>query len=99
MAVVTVERVGGLAGFGMARSRIRSRGEVDPDQLGAADRRTLDRLFSGSARGGKSESTTPVRDGFVYVLSRPAPNGTETVRLPESAVPAFISACVVDELR
>jgi hypothetical protein len=96
MARLIVERIGGLAGFGLPQSRLRSRGEMNLDALDAAQRQKLEDLFT--AAHDLHRSPAPDRDAFVYVLSRERPEGTETIRLPERAVPAFISACVVDEL-
>jgi hypothetical protein len=96
---LTVERLGGLAGFGMASAHIRSRGERAMASLSAAERQAVEDMFS--ARGNSqltSSELTQTRDGFVYRISRVTRSGTEMVEVPEALVPPSISACVKDEL-
>jgi hypothetical protein len=94
MAKLHVERLGGLAGFGGARSHVRSHGEIDTATLSPADQRAVDRLFQSR---GKTKSS-PARDTFRYRISRTTPEGVETIEAPEEHVPAAISRCVKDEL-
>ena len=44
---VEIERLGGLAGFGSPRSRLRSTGKVALDKLSRAERDMLEALFDG----------------------------------------------------
>jgi len=94
MSKLHVERIGGLAGFGGARSHLRSRGEVDLEMLSAEDQRAVESLFL--SRG--SAEPSQVRDGFVYRIARTTPGGVETIEVPEDVVPAAIRQCVKDEL-
>ena len=95
MGVLKVERLGGLAGMGLAGSHVRSRGEIDPAHLSAADRKRVDALFAGAGRGA---AASPVRDGFTYRLTRSTAAGEESVEVAEAALPAAIAASVRDEL-
>jgi len=94
MSKLHVERIGGLAGFGGARSHLRSRGEVDLETLSAEDQRAVESLFQ--SRG--SAEPSQVRDGFVYRIARTTRGGVETIEVPEDVVPAAIRQCVKDEI-
>ena len=94
MSKLHVERIGGLAGFGGARSHVRSRGEVDLETLSAEDKRTVESLFQSQG----SAEPSQVRDGFLYRIARTTPGGVETIEVPEDVVPAAIRRCVKDEL-
>ncbi|MEO6787010.1 MAG: protealysin inhibitor emfourin [Chthoniobacteraceae bacterium] len=94
MATLHVERIGGLAGFGGARSHVRSHGQLDAAALSAAENQAVEALFRTH---GKAEASQ-VRDGFHYRISRTTPSGTETVEAPESEVPPTLMQCVKDEL-
>jgi hypothetical protein len=87
---LTIERVGGLAGFGGPSAKIRSRGQVDLDRLSADDRAVVESLFV-KHRGAPHESAP---DAFSYKITR----GGKTIEVPESALPAAITNAVVDEL-
>lgn len=89
-----VERIGGLAGFGGPRSRIRSRGEIDVATLSNADRTVVERLFRSHGQSQPAQA----RDTFRYRISRTTAAGVETIEAPEDAVPAALSQCVKDEL-
>lgn len=91
--MVTIERLGGLGGFGGPGSRIRSRGSVSPDALSPDDRARVDALFRGDG------AATPAHaDGFTYRLTRDGPAGKQSIEVPESAVPAALVASVRDEI-
>jgi hypothetical protein len=94
MSKLHVERIGGLAGFGGARSHLRSRGEVDLETLSADDQRAVESLFQSQG----SAEPSQVRDGFFYRIARTTPGGVETIEVPEDVVPAAIRQCVKDEL-
>jgi hypothetical protein len=89
---VDIERVGGFAGFGGPGSRLRSRGSLESAQLSAADRQSVDALFT---RPPKANSTA---DGFIYRLTRHTNNGPQTVDVPEEHVPAIVKHSVKDEI-
>jgi hypothetical protein len=87
-----VERLGGLAGFGAASSRLHSRGQLDVSTLSAEDRQVLELLFS-------KPSANPVRpDEFRYRLTRWIEHGPQSVEVPESQVPPAVRAAVKDEI-
>jgi len=89
-----VERIGGLAGFGGANSRLRSRGEVELSDLSAADQHAIESLFQSHGTPRPSQ----MRDGFQYRITRTLANGLETIVIPEEAVPPIIRASVKDEI-
>jgi len=93
-----IERKGGLAGFGLPNSRIRSRGSVDLRTLSPADRQAIESLFVGRTPTEKPDS--PVKaDAFHYHLTMTTPDGEKTVIVPEHHVPEAIRDAVQDELQ
>jgi len=98
LSTVKIERVGGVGGFG--GPHLKSRGELPIAELSAADQAAVNTLFAGQ-RKGKARGAAPnpqMRDGFSYRISRPTPNGTETVEVPESMVPAALLSSVRDTI-
>jgi hypothetical protein len=93
MAILHIEKLGGLAGFGGFRSRIRSRGQIDTAALSESDQKAVDRLFR--TRGGSAPQGA---DAFRFRISRTTAAGTETVEVPEAHVPAAVASSVKDEL-
>ena len=91
-AVVDVERLGGLAGFGGPAARIRSHGTMALSDLSPADRARLEALVT------EESPPAPMPDEFVYRITRQTGEGSVTVDVPESRVPAALRACVSDEL-
>jgi len=94
MAKVQVERIGGLAGFGGARSRVRSRGEIEWTDVSPADQQALDSLFQSPGNAKPSQ----VRDGFRYRITRTTAKGLQTIEAPEEAVPMALRQSVKDEI-
>jgi hypothetical protein len=95
MGTLKIERIGGLAGFGLPGSKLRSSGEQDISALSAADQASVDALFrnpTGPQRPGQ------MPDAFKYRLTRTKNGQNQTVEVPESAVPAALKDCVSDEL-
>jgi len=90
MSIVTIHRIGGLAGVGGPQSHIVSRGQVDDETISDTDRQALDGLFASPPKNKR----TKVRDGFKYRITR---NG-QTIEVPEGAVPDSLIQCVRDEL-
>ena len=84
----------GWRACGGARSHLRSRGEVDLETLSAEDKRTVESLFQSQG----SAEPSQVRDGFLYRIARPTPEGVETIEVPEAVVRSAISQCVKDQL-
>ncbi len=95
MGRLKIERIGGLAGFGLPGSKLKSTGEQDIEALSAADRAAVEALFHGKAQ---PQKPGPERDAFRYRLTRDKNGQDETVEVPESAVPPAIKSCVTDKL-
>jgi Emfourin len=94
IALLHVERVGGQANFGGAGAHVRSHGQIETDALSPEERRAVEALFKSK---GKTKASQ-MRDGFRYRISRTTPEGTETIEVPEAAVPAALAQSVKDEL-
>jgi hypothetical protein len=94
MAILHIEKLGGIAGFGGGKSRIRSRGKISTTDLSRTDSEAVESLFQ---TGGQIEASKGV-DGFRFRISRDTEAGTETIEVPEEHVPAVIMSCVKDEL-
>jgi hypothetical protein len=90
---VEVERLGGLAGFGLPGSRLRSHGVVAIGHLSAADTKTVHALFAHTPA---ARSVMP--DGFRYRLTRHVAGVAHSVEVHEDALPAALRDCVSDEL-
>jgi hypothetical protein len=90
---VEVERLGGLAGFGLPGSRLRSRGSMALADLSAADAKAVQALF-----GHPPPAHSPMPDGFRYRLTRQAGGVAHSVEVHEDALPAKLRDCVRDEL-
>ncbi|QEM11019.1 protealysin inhibitor emfourin [Mucilaginibacter rubeus] len=94
MTLLKVERIGGLAGFGITNSRIKSVGEIDMNQLTDDDKQAVNNLFTK-----KSSSASPQSpDTFLYKISRTTGEGVESIETTEDLVPTSIKDSVRDEL-
>lgn len=93
MAILHIEKLGGLAGFGAARARIRSRGQIDTASLSPADQQAIESLF---VTGGASAPPKSA-DAFRFRISRTTATGTQTIEAHEDQVPAALASCVRDE--
>ena len=91
---LTIERLGGFAGFGAPPAKIRGRGRVDLDRLSANDRATVDALFASDPHTPHQSSA----DAFRYKISRGSGEHAESVEVPEGALPSSITSAVTDEL-
>ena len=91
-----IERLGGFAGFGLPGSPLKSRGELELSKLLPADRQAIEGLFNNPP------SAEPTRPGpvhpFRYRITRQTSAGTQTIEVPESAVPAVVRDIVKDFL-
>lgn len=94
MAILQVERIGGLAGFGGAGSHLRSRGQLDIEALSAAEQQAVEALFQSHGK----EKASQMRDGFRYKITRVTSGKSETIEAPEAVVPVAIAQCVKDEI-
>ena len=90
---VSVDRLGGLGGFGLPGSRIRSGGELPLAQLSDADRKSLDALF---ARGARKAAVMP--DAFRYRITLTVAGSAKTIEVAEDDVPQAVRDCVRDTL-
>lgn len=93
MAILYVEKLGGLAGFGGSRSHIRSHGQIDTAVLSAADQKTVDLLFES----GSNFKPPRGADAFRFRITRSTVTGTEIVEVNEDQIPAALASCVKDE--
>jgi hypothetical protein len=92
-----VERKGGLAGFGLPNSRVRSVGSVDLRTLSASDRRAVKGLFAGRPAHLTPASAVQA-DAFQYHLTMTTAEGETTVVAAEHEVPDAIRDAVHDTL-
>lgn len=88
-----VERLGGLAGFGLPGSRLRSHGVKLLADLSAADAKAVQALFEHP-----SGAKAPMPDGFFYRLTRHVAGAAHSVEVHEALVPPALRDCVSDEL-
>jgi hypothetical protein len=93
MGTLKIERVGGLAGFGLPGSKIQSIGEQSISALSPADQASVEALFQNPPPQEKQQ-----RDTFRYRITRTVEGKKQTVEVPESAVPMALKACVSDRL-
>lgn len=96
MVELIVERIGGLAGFGVTGSHLVSGGRVLLSDLSQHEQQILESLFAKSTQ--KKPRDTLMRDGFRYKISRSIDGKHETIELSESDTPETIIKCVHDEL-
>jgi hypothetical protein len=95
MGTLKIERVGGLAGYGVSGSKVKSTGEQAVSALSTADQASVESLF----RDPKGQQGSGLeRDAFRYRISRVINGKNQTVEVPESAVPPALKACVSDKL-
>ena len=94
MSKLTIERIGGLAGFGGENSRLRSRGEIDMNELSKEHKKAIEDLFASK---GKAEKTF-ARDNFRYKISRVTSTGIESIEVDEDKIPDPVKQRVRDEI-
>ena len=92
---LTIERIGGLGGFGLPGSRLRSHGKLALSDLSAADKGAVEKLFESG--GSPQDSRNP--HGLRYRITRQTDSGPQTVEAPENQVPAALSGAVKDEFK
>jgi hypothetical protein len=95
MSTVKIEKIGGLAGFGLPGSRIKSRGETAISALSRADQAWIEASFQkppGSQEAGNE------RDTHRYRITRTENGRDQTIEVPEAQVPHALKACVTDKL-
>ena len=89
-----VERIGGLAGFGLPQSHLKSEGTIALEALPPNDRRTIEAHFDGSQRASPVEG-----DAFLYKITRQTSGGLQTINLSEQDAPESIRNIVRDVIR
>ena len=89
MSELKIERVGGIGGFGLPGSRLKSRGVVGLHTLTDADRQAVENLF---AKGDAARDNNNPH-GFRYRITR----GDQTVEVGEGEAPAALTGAVRDE--
>jgi hypothetical protein len=94
MGTLKIERIGGLGGFSTPGSRVKSGGEQAMSALSAEDRAAVEALFGKKRQQGPGQN----RDTFRYRITRIVDGKSQTIEVPESAVPAALQACVTDKL-
>jgi hypothetical protein len=94
MGILKVERIGGLAGFGGARSRLKSDGQIAFATLSLTDQKAVEALFKAHGK----DTPSPVRDGFSYSVTRGGGAAGDTILVPEDKMPAALIACVKDRI-
>jgi len=80
MGTLKIERIGGLAGFGMASSRVKSSGEQAVSALSADDQAAVEALFNNPER---HQGSGLERDAFRYRITRIVKGQSQTVEVPE----------------
>ncbi len=98
MAVIKVERVGGLAGFGAPGSHVASRGQIHASDLTARDQKAVAALFERYGKGKKKSRESLARDDFRYRIARTVDGREQIIEVAEPEVPAALVQCVKDEL-
>jgi hypothetical protein len=88
-----LERLGGVAGFGTTRARIRSHGQCDLATLSSTEIERIEQLFQSPG-----EPHSGGVDAFRLRLTRSTTAGAQSVVVPESAVPSRLLSCIRDEL-
>ena len=94
MGILKVERIGGLAGFGGARSRLKSDGEIAFSSLSLSDQKAVEALFKAHGKSAPSQ----MRDGFRYRVTRGGKGVGVTILIAEDKMPAALIACVKDRI-
>ena len=91
MRKLTVERLGGLAGFGSVGSAIRAEAEIDLDSL---DRSTCEQIEDLIKVPRPPARRRP--DGFTYRVTLFDQGKASTAEISESEFPASVAARVAD---
>ena len=98
MGILSIERIGGLAGYGGAGSRIKSEGKIAYLALAPVDQRKVDALFGATAKEKAAWENPLMRDGFRYRITRSGAGMSSTIEVPEDKVPISLVGCVKDRI-
>ena len=93
MGMLTIERLGGLAGFG--GPNLKSEGRLALADLSPGDRAKVEQLFAG----GSKPAVRNTNDVFNYRITRQTDGRSQTIEVPESLVPESLRSSVKDTLR
>ncbi len=94
MGMLKVERIGGLAGYGGAGSRLKSEGSMQFAALSPDDQQQIETMFQMRMKADASQT----RDGFRYRISRGGGAAGDVIEVPEDKMPAALIACVKDRI-
>ena len=94
MSTVKVEKIGGLAGYGLPGSRLKSSGETAISALSSADQAWVEASFQKPP----SQEAGNERDTHRYRITRTKNGRDQTIEVPEALVPNALKACVTDRL-
>jgi hypothetical protein len=98
MDVVTIERLGGFAGFG--GPNLKSEGQISFSDLSPPDQAAVTGLFEPGRKTGPAKSPpAAIPDAFHYRLTRVIDGRPRSVEAPEEAVPAPLLASIRDSIR
>jgi hypothetical protein len=93
MSTVKVEKIGGLAGYGLPGSKLKSSGETAISALSPADQAWIESSFEKPPQEVGNE-----RDTHRYRITRTENGRDQSVEVPEALVPHALKACVTDKL-
>ncbi len=93
MGTLTIERLGGMAGFGGAN--LKSEGRLAIADLGPADRASVDALFEN----GSQPAAPHTADVFRYRITRQTGSRRQTIEVPQHLVPAALVASMKDSFK
>lgn len=94
---IEIERLGGLGGFGLPGSAIRSRAVLTVADLSAGEHQALAGLL-GTGTAPASTAARGAADGFRYRVTHVRGSARHELEVPESALPQSLQERVKDEL-
>jgi len=94
MGTVKIEKIGGLAGYGLPGSRLKSSGETAISALSPTDQAWVETSFQKPPRSQDGNE----RDTHRYRITRTKDGRDQTIEVPEALVPHALKACVSDKL-
>ena len=95
MSTVKVEKIGGLAGYGLPGSRLKSSGETAVSALSPADQAWVEASFQKPPHAQEAGNE---RDTHRYRITRTKNGRDQIIEVPEAVVPHALKACVIDKL-